>query len=659
MKRHLVAAAAMAALFTCSSAWAWRTDRFCAPRATSFGIEPDPTDGVVDGDRGYADGYRFVFADGTTDVLAAMQAVKSAASDKLYLSFEIYHSKFDAANELVVAFDVGGTSNGPYKVFAIQPMTSAGPDPSHHAVNLSTLFKDVPAGALPGVLDTSTFTAAPAGVVIGINGGPEDLSGVAHWQVEMAIPASVLGANLTSATNDVGMYANMLASDTSITTNIQMRWPDGSTPAPVIDQVLLNLPQPSTWGVISLNNTRNVCTGVYMDSWTGDLYTSYGTNTNNGTDLSYHPGTPNFYHAQVHNSGTDSPPVTAQFKIANFGTTFEWSPPVTTDPALAGTCPACSPTHGTACDTTTNTCKLVTKIGPLPVPPGPATLFTMGPWVLDAGQIAFYAGTHQCFLVELDSTQNGTAFRTRSAYQNANFDVASKVSTPFEINVKGLPLPPGMGAQKFGYHVVPAKAFGYSDGKHEKMPPGKMVAQLDLSFHAYHYIGKKIKIRNVTYDIIEPAPGFQGTFQHEMPADFAKAFADRHADVQKLLNEGGGNDRPAPSQAAIARANALLKKDKEKPKDDDFQWDVDKMQIVGDTRGLWRTIEIPPNGKVQCSMNITAYAGGTTGGTTGTTSGPPNPPTKCCLEGSSKGAKPAAGFILLIGIWAYWRRRRD
>jgi hypothetical protein len=649
-----------AVLLTASLASAWRPDRFCAPQVLGWPTSrPTSGDGNVAGDIGYAQAYRFVFTDGTSSPLAAVQAVKSPSGDTIFMSIEVFSSHFDAGNDIVLAFDNGSGSN-PYRILEIQPMDDGGTNlGSHHQQSINYWIQ--PVGGAINPVSWVAQPGAPTGMTIGVDGG-SDVSGVAHWQMELAIPTAQLGLSTTA---DFGMYLNILAADRTGSTVVEMRWPDGASPAPVISGDIQNLPATSNWGRFALNNTS--CTGVFVQSWSGDLYTSIdNANGNNGTDLTYNTSRDNYFHALVRNDGSDSPPVRATFKLAPFGTSDwshgdQWLPPVSTQPA--GTCTAstsaCS--TGFSCDRVTNpsspSCRFTTTTDPQNVTGsvgGTATThFRIGPWRLDASQSAANAGQHHCLLVELDSTQNGTAFRTRSAFQNANFLVASNAESNALIDTKGMPLPQGMNVHKFAYYVVPKLQYAYSDGRHEQVPAGRLTAQLDLTYHAFKHTGQSITIRQRRYQIVEPYPGWTITAQHVMPGEFADGFTARHAKINEIVKRGANpeltamaGDRNLAMMQVYAAANRALAEDPEQPKVENWTWGSEQLKVVGNTHGLWQTVEVPPDTKLPLKIAITAYG---SGGSTGPI---------CCLGNSNKSTTPAAGLLVVVGIWTY-RRRRD
>src|SRR5260370_11635895 len=101
-------------------------DRFCAPNVAGWPAGAPTTDGNVASDLGYATGYRYVFANGTNDPHAAVQAIKAPDNSSLYLSVEVLNDAgFDTDNVFVVAFDSApatrSTVAGPYRRFDIFP----------------------------------------------------------------------------------------------------------------------------------------------------------------------------------------------------------------------------------------------------------------------------------------------------------------------------------------------------------------------------------------------------------------------------------------------------------------------------------------------------------------------------------------------------------
>lgn len=617
----------------------WRTDRFCAPTAFNWpaGL-PTSSDGVVQGDLGYVRDYRFIFADGTHDQLAAVQAVKAADNSKLWMAFEVFNAHYNPNTKIVLAFDTGpgAAGNGPYKIFEITPMQGDGAGGAGHTPVSVQYYTQ---GAGPIAPTTWVAGAPPAGTVMGY-APSTDSSGHLGWQLEMELPVAGLGL---PTTRDFGMYINTLAIVPGVTAAIEMRWPDGANPALPITGDITHLPQPGAdttnphlgWGRMSLAD--NSCKGVYVESWNGDIYTSIDNPAgNNGTQLTYSTSKDNYFHARVHNDGPPASGVTASFKIANFGTSYDaWSPPV----SLTGTTL-----------TTTTAAQSIATDG--------AADYVIGPWRLVASQVTQYQNTHQCILVDLDSSVNGTAFRIKSGFTNADFNVASTVQTNAQINTKGLgPPPAGMANHRFAYYVKPAIQFAYSDGRHAEIPAHRIALQLGLAFHAYHYTGQTITLGKTRYDILESGPGFEVTYQHLLAEAFDKEFKARHAKLDEqakraviLKDHQGDGQRPNEALELYRQINAQLAVDPEKPKPEAWTQKYDGLTPVENAGGFWFKTEVPPTGVRDLLLTTTAVEGGDGGGGKGPI---------CCMGGSPKTTPTAAAMLMVLGVWVHRRRRRD
>ena len=590
-------------------------DRACAPVFQNWPVGAPVQDGNVASDVGYASGFRYTFSDGTSEPNGAFQMVRSGDNHTLYLSVEVSNAMFDVNNMVVLAFDTGGAGNGPYKVMQFFPINGSGSGPPSYSVY------SVDAGDLhnPGnwhnVTVPSTFLTGSAGTLTGT-------SGAAQWQLEVAIPLVDLGINTTT---DNLFYLNILPVDTTMGTTVQLRWPLTADVMPGRDIGSIPL---TGWG--SFNPSNNSCLGVWIGLWqTGDITATIDNPSPTGgyTDLTFNTTKANYFHALVHNSGPAAN-VTAQFKIQNAGTSYApWAPIQATDVGF--------PTDA--------------KVGPQSV--SGDTWFTLGPWHLSTTQVTQYQGKHECMLVELDSPDNGTVFIQKSGFQNMNFDVASAVTERPEINTNGLgPAPAGMGSHKFAYQVNPSLQFAYSDGSNPNVPVGTFVSQMKLIFHAYHYTGKNIIIKGTSYNIIEPGPSFGYTFQHTMPLAFKQAFEERHtrlAEPLKVASNADNSEKAMLTKVAVyRRVNELLKTDAEKPANGDWAWQADGLKAVGNTKGLWYTVDVAPNSVLPLTLNIGAYQ--------------VNGPGFCCAANAQKTTTPVGALLVIVGLLAYrGHRRRD
>jgi hypothetical protein len=612
-------------------------ERFCAPNVSSWPQgAPVSTDGNVEQDLGYVSAYRYIFANGTMDPHAAVQATRAPDNSALFLSVEVRSDTlFDANDVFALGFNLNtAAAGGPYRRFDVFPMTGSGADNVTHAAR-SVRYFTAPAGATnvqPGWNDQSA--SIPAGTEIGVSS--DNLAGNLVWRIEMKLPIAALGLN-TAADN--GFYFNIIPVNAINNIAMELRFPPGST---AITADLTNgLPNPDEWGVLRLNGGD--CPGAYMDSWTNDISSSINTTVDtNGIQLSRKSGDSNYFHARVHNTGPVAKAVTAEFWISNFGTSYAG-----VNTAGGHWAPILGITGGN-------------KAGPSDIANGGFHDYRVGPWILNPDQINQYGvgntGSdkfHQCVMVVLDSTQ-GAIFRRRSAFSNMEFNVASVSKSPVEINTNGLGPPAGgAGSHKLAYLVKPVLQYAIADGTSDQVPEGQLTSQLGLFFHPFRYLSQTIVINGHTYNLYDPGPSFGYTIQHLMPATFAAEWGQRHPEVVKALNPDRrvGFKEGGPRTALYQAINKQLAADKEIPARADWNWQMSEFKPVEKTEGKWYTIDVPPDSVKRLQMTVSGY---------------PPEPGKCqtCFCGCTKTDGVAASPAMVVlplgltGLIVHWRRRR-
>ncbi len=399
------------------------------------GVSGPPTvNGVIAGDLGWTDSFRYLFVNGSTVPDTIAQGIKD--NNNLYLSFEVNNdTSFDDNDVIVLTFDPGdGPSN-------------------HRRIHIFPVFQGVGAavGGAPREVDywtdsstwntnAATKIVNPAWLVNNIRVASAS-SGASqnHWYVEMKIP--ITGAPSAGAATDTGInfpasgtfgfYMDVIRVATSAgsSTAAERVWPPG---APTIFPFLeANTPAPGTWGKGTLGGS--ICNGVSVYSST--------IITNNTPPSVISLNSSNIFSALVYNTTTNATgtfiaanKVKATFKIAN------WGIPGASNWALVPA--AGNPTSSSAASATIPAATMMAA--------GTSTLST-GAWVLGAQtQTPFAANTHQCILVELDSDDPGTVFVNKSAWTNMDFAVtASPFEASAKVGTKGYKLPPGQDSHEF------------------------------------------------------------------------------------------------------------------------------------------------------------------------------------------------------------------
>lgn len=473
--------------------------KLCLPETYGVPYGPDEPqiDGIIAGDVGWNKSLRYLFQNGTTASDAIVQGLSD--SGYIYLSFEVnLNQSFNNDDAIVLVISPGGGAQNDRRIH-IYPVSGpdyydpgdgvgAAPDSYPRQVdywndsntwnNTATAIKEVNPSWLRNNIRVSSA-----------NAGPGNLS----WYVEMRIPRNNVPANNINPSVDSGinfpssgtfkMYVNIVRVNTK-TNPIEAderHWPED---APGIKRFLeTDTPTEDTWGEVSLYSSfaSASCSGVSIN------YSSISTNFGysfHGWNLSLTES--NIFDATAYNDSVNSSgsfvmaeDVSATFKIANWGLGEEW----VAVPADSGSTNPTSP--------------------PVSIPE--ATISTSGQytfqttWTLDADErLDYTTASHQCVLVELDSTNPGTAFVNKSAYSNMEF---VDTSSPFErravIGTSGLRLPKGMRKHEirlyeFTYNAPPELKWRAQIPEIKQVGPG----QYSLSL--------KPKARKIIQNVVQP-----------------------------------------------------------------------------------------------------------------------------------------------------------
>lgn len=551
----------------------------------NFG-QPPTIDGVINNDLGWTSAFRYVFGNGTPTPDGVIQGIRDATN--IYLSFEVNNDQqFDNEDVIVLTVDPTGVAADAHRIHIFPVFTGAGAAVTGEA-RLIEHWTNSAAWTLAPALPAGSVKVTAAGV------------GPVSYFVEVKLARAAFSI---PAAGDFGMYFNMIRVSPvgqPIGTAAEMFWP---TDAPPIGLDLEgNTPPPNTWGNASLAGT---CNGVSIDP------SDITTNQTPSSKIAFPPAS-NIFNALVHNNTVDAGGaflpannVSATFKIANFGI------PAFGDWALV-------PTGNNP------------KIGNIPANSS-NTLSTDG-WVLTAGQVTQYtAHTHQCILVELDSTDPNTFFVQKSAWTNMNFGTASVADFDAEISGRLKDKPPGGKANhQFDFFVTKKESVlrsqvsrlapgegaatqgldrGHDNGEVDGAGAGagadetqsRETSQLTWVAHGLRRTGNFIVIKKKKFEIVDRAGSYGFLVQHQ------------------------------------GKVGTWLA-------------DLTGQSVRKVAENLYRT-EVPHGKALTVHTRVEAFE-------PGVTPPPPKPPRKCGKAKSSVG-----GFFLLVGVFglgliAYAPRRR-
>ncbi len=421
----------------------------CVPALGGFGLLPNVSDGIVDGDTGWSGALRINLNAGTgTTRTAVFQAGRS--STDMYLSLVVDTPAPGVDNTIVIALSTDGNAANDWRI-DIKPWDTAVTNGSSQTPHIITYWRN---SDPTNGWNNASATATTAGPGFWLKDNTRFSKVGSRWSIEMKIPMTTTVASAGQSTQiyfpsagTFRLYVNALSTSTLLGTVYQAPWPTNGqiTAAGFLDRLT---PPVTSWGTVSFND-RAECTGVSLaqnDIGVQDPNSpSQITNKIQYFDPSQHPGaTPfppnindcntstgtgtgpvNTFIARPRNSmATDAPGVFATFKIANWGVpgASQWQPlPTPANPTTAAT--------------------------PVPGNNGSADLTTT--WALTYQQSCvyskanFYYGLpHQCILATIDSNDASVRFLNKSVYRNMDFESASVVSQDAEISAKGYGPPP-------------------------------------------------------------------------------------------------------------------------------------------------------------------------------------------------------------------------
>lgn len=441
-------------------------------------MQPPNPDGIINNDFGWTDGWRYVFGNGTPVSDVIVQAVRTTTD--LYMSFEVNNDpSFDEQDVIVLALDPTGAAADQRRLHIFPVFTGTGaagtgdPREVQYWAN-STTWNSTPAGA------------PPAGTIIKVTS-----AGVApnvSYFVEVKLPRA---AYAIPAAADFGLYFNVLRTDGVLGTVNEKFWPTNATPIGIF---LTNTPPANEWGTA---NVAGACNGVSV--------LPSGITTNNIPQYKISLTGPNVFSALVSNNSIDSAgnpvaatQVNATFRIANFGL-----------PAPDSWANVPAPGNPTA---------------PANVPASGNTTFSTGAWTLTPAQQATYntpTTSHQCILVELDSTAPNTVFVNKSAWTNMLFGTASTFEGVAEIGTVGYAPPPGgRSDQAFDIYVTTRES---QQGKQGTGPLGVAARASQAPFSDLVWLawgvrrtGNFVVILGKKFEITEPVNAYGYVVRHTL-----------------------------------------------------------------------------------------------------------------------------------------------
>lgn len=416
-------------------------NQMCIPALGGLTGFPTTTDGVVEGDNGWAKATQHNLNASNGVSRTAVMYTGTSTTD-VYIGLIVDDPPPGADNTVLFTMSTDGNCHHDWKI-EIKPWDNAvtdGPNQQPHIVDYWRDSCPNSSGTPHWNLPTSSPTSAGPGFWLA-DGTRVSKTG-SRWELEMKIPRETNPVNAGNnskiyfpPTGEFKLYADILSTSTILGTVSQAAWPPTTTisgPGP-LEQLA---PPKSDWGTVSLN-ARTACTGLSL-AW-NDIGT---TNPDQHlmriapppyppmcTDTAGPTGPNNTFFANVHNDGPNAPGVSVTFKIANWGipSMSSWAP---IGPA------GVSDSNPTVPDN---------------VPSGGKT-FNMN-WAPTCAQSKAYHDSghlHQCILVEMDSDDASVRFKNRGVTRNMDFVTASHFERKAEISAKGYGAPPdGRAKQQF------------------------------------------------------------------------------------------------------------------------------------------------------------------------------------------------------------------
>ncbi|SRR6266481_1185929 len=389
---------------------------------------PPQIDGVIDGDTGWTNAFRYVFDNGTHLPWGAALAIKKGSM--IYLGFQVTADQdFNQYDGVAIGLDNG---SGGYTFIVIHPLTpgvgASGPLPSNAVAIYQTN------SATPPTSWSGGTTVIPAWLTVQATGvlGAPPLS----WNLELSIDNSMLPSGFALPSPSVfGLYISLIRTNETVSPSevTQFTWPP-SLPVSQYKFPQVVTPDPGGWGSGTLDSSQT-CSGVHF------AHSDIVNSINGGpatTEISLTTTKQNTFSVKVHNSSlADAVGVSSTFKIADFGLPAgpDWAPIGTNMfcPSHSDSSPACHAAH--ANDSVGNNPSATVDIAAHSTPPGTCgdgsgdgcSTISTGPWTLSSDNVNYYTGDdHQCVLVELTSTAGDTMFVNKSTWNN--FDLNASAS---------------------------------------------------------------------------------------------------------------------------------------------------------------------------------------------------------------------------------------
>ncbi len=660
MQRTISAAIVFAGLLLAGAAQAgpWQTNySACFSPSTGWGAGGHPNiDGIIDAnDVGWNQAYQYRYLEGLSNSAdAELRAITDGAN--LYLGFQVTgDDTFDLADKILIMFDDGA---GHYERVTINPLAqdtgadgSGAPQTATFERTSSLQADGSPNFAAGTSQSIPTWIKVSSGGLVRVpsSGGCSGVPGNGVWDVEMALPQSVL--QLPSGT-PIGMFTTVVRVDRCQTDPVSgnamanlYTWPKeahcnassdcalGQTCANHLcscnsnadchaDQTcngahactpeftyvkfplndLTHAPPLAQWGSAIIGSTSS-CLGVVPS----------GLGTTNTPDDKLLIGAPgNLFHVTLSNHSVDSsgnpmavPNVAARFMVSRFGAGDDWI-----DTAQAGL-PTLDPGQTTTLTTTT-------------------------PWTVQATDPIVTGNDHQCIRVDFDAGGN-SAFVNRSLIRNTQWGTLSTFTDTPRVLIRSAP-PAGMAAHYVVVKMEPHLSFAYAQGE-TKLSPGTAVSQANVRMSVDRFTGEYVLVDGKKYARFMTHGQFEYNLQHPMTAQQQQTFEARNAQVKKAMM--AKPDGKVNRMAQLANVNALLANDADKPAASNFTFTLSGLKPVPNSAGYLFTGMVPQN--QDTVIPFTAEYN--------------EPICNRCMH-TSTAASMGSGALVLLGLLAYGLRRR-
>jgi hypothetical protein len=436
-------------------------DNLCVPNIG--GLAGSPTiDGIVEDDAGWNGAARVNLSVGLGTTRSAVLQMGKTGAD-VYISFVVETPSADLSDTIVLVLSTDGNPAHDWRIH-IQPFVGGVTNGENQVPTVVTYWRNSTTWNNPGAIST------PALDGFWLKDNIRFSNNDSHWAIEIKIPIETNIANAgsndaiyfptgTGPGDTFKFYANVLIPIILPGIYVQYPWPAGHIIISGTGQPLTqSTPAAFMWGTLSLFPRSAVCTGVSL-AWS-DIGVEDPNNP--GVIISqirrYNPpggfpepdmaacdalannyqwpltkGPLNTFIAKPYNGMAANKPVSAEFRVANWGIPGpnDWRPIGEVAGGLSltpPTVPAAGPNKN-----------------PTPesgIPPGSYGSLT-SQWELSYKQSCLYSYRHhQCIQVNLDSTDNSTVFLNKSVQRNMNFVPASEFTRSAEISAIGYGTPP-------------------------------------------------------------------------------------------------------------------------------------------------------------------------------------------------------------------------